>query len=49
METIFGEGWRVNYITKDGKLVGMKYHGPAKHMKGAIDTLYKKLKEYQSC
>lgn len=47
MQTLSGEGWRLDYIIKDGKLVGMKFAGRGKYMKGAISTLDQKLKEYQ--
>lgn len=39
METIFGEGWRMDYVIENGKLVGMKYSGTAKNMKEAFNKL----------
>ena len=44
METIFGEGWRLEYIIENGKLVGMKYSGTAKNMKGAFNKLKEMIK-----
>ena len=45
METIFGEGWSMDYIIENGKLVGMKYHGTGKHMKEAFKKLDEKVSE----
>lgn len=47
MQTLSGEGWRLDYVIKNGKLVGMKFAGRGKYMKSALGTLDKKLKENQ--
>ena len=44
-ETLSGEGWRLDYIIKGGKITALKFAGRCKFMKGAISTLDNKLKE----
>jgi hypothetical protein len=43
MNILSGDGWTLEYKLKGGKLAGMKFHGKAKNMKTAMQSLEREL------